>query len=179
MNVFPLEMLRGANLEDMTSKKVRKQLELAFSTSFEDRKKEITQMIESIINAESSDSDSDSEKPEINSAPKKSVKKEKKKNDSSSGEDDEELARKLQQEEELKGKRATRSRGNAKANSSSKSKKKRKKNDSDSDDEPKKKRNNGYLKAHLLSDELAHFMGEKEVIFGRSCMIVLRALPQG
>lgn len=122
-------MLTGANLDLVTAKTVRRNLEEHYKMDLSDRKKEIGSIINSIIN-------SDATNGCTSQAEVVPVKKEKR--EASPAEDDEELARKLQQEEEeTQGKRATRSgiRGDRrKSNNHSKKKAKTKKHVSDSSD---------------------------------------------
>lgn len=178
-----IELLKGANLETMTAKKVRKELETQFGTDLQDRKKEINKMIEDIINAESSGSDDDKAKPQNGrkdssgsesdivdrDTGSKKAKPTKKRRDSSAASDsdnDAELARKLQAEEESKTKRSTRSNGSSSSSQKPKKKKKKRKadsDDSDGDAPAKKKATGGYLKPLPLSYELSEFTGEKEV----------------
>jgi upstream activation factor subunit UAF30 len=180
-------LLKGANLETMTTKKVRQQLESEFNTNLDDRKKEIAKMVESIIN-ESSDEDGDNNQnqngqssdsePIVDRKPvvtKKSsvgskVKKQRSSSPSSASDadnDDAELARKLQEEEESANKRTTRNRGSSKSSSTKKTKKvkKRKTEDDSSGDEKtaKKRKASGYMRSIPLSDAMAEFTGETEL----------------
>ena len=140
-----------------------------FQCDLTERKKEIGQLIDRIINESRSDSSSDDEQiirdlkaqskkaSQHNGSSKQAIKKKDisdKKSDSSEDEvDDEEIARRLQEEE---GKRPTRSRGVKKTVP-----KKKKMTDA-----PKKKRstsNNAYMRPLALSPVLAAFTGELAV----------------
>lgn len=168
-------MLKGADLETMTTKKVRKQLEEEFGTSLEDRRQEISKMVENIINAsseseasnangKSSDSDEGVDDDGPAAVSKKTKKAMKRKRSSSSDNDDEKMARKLQAEEEEKGKRSTRNKGSSsKAKSKKTKEKKSKKGSEENGDETKPKKANGYMKSLPLSIELSSFLGEPEV----------------
>ncbi|RWS13980.1 hypothetical protein B4U79_14325 [Dinothrombium tinctorium] len=146
------DILKDADLETMTAKKVRKQLETEFNVDLIDYKKKITDIIEEVINSRD-ESNEESENETSNDKPS---------DDSSS--DDEKFARKLQ-EEESSGSRSTRSgtKGNSSKKTKTKNSKKRKKTDSDSEDQKPKKRNSGYMKTCQLSAELAAFVGESEL----------------
>ena len=85
------ELLRDADLDVVTAKTVRRSLEQHFGLDLTDRKKEIADIINSVLNSSSP----------APSSPKR---------ERSTEQEDEQLARRLQEEEES-GKRATRSRG--------------------------------------------------------------------
>ena len=166
-------LLRGANLDLVTAKVVRKSLEEHFKLDLTNRKKEIAEIIDKIINPGSSSEEEmqDVVKPD---PPKKSSSNkssannkspEKKRHDSSSSSDnmdDEELARRLQAEEEAQGKRATRS-GRSSSSRGSRTKNERKKEKKTSKKTKDGSSNNGYTKSLVLSPALADFTGETEL----------------
>lgn len=132
-------MLTGVNLDLVTAKTVRRELEEHFKMDLSDRKKEIGGIINEIINSEALNGSPPQGaghpgKKEKTVPPMKKekteppVRKEKSERERSPEEDDAELARRLQEEEETGGKRATRSgrQSGQKRRSSSHSKKKKK-----------------------------------------------------
>ncbi|KAI1287228.1 Protein TRI1 [Halotydeus destructor] len=158
-------MLQGADLETMTAKKVRKQLEQEFNTDLAGRKTEISKIIDDIINSQQSEEEKLAESDSSSVSNEETNVKKKANVDES---DDEELARKLQEEEEQNAKRSTRNKASSKKPATKKATKKKRKassgDDSDSGKEKKKKKSNtGYMKQLPLSADLSDFLGEKEL----------------
>lgn len=132
-------MLTGANLDLVTAKTVRRELEEHFKVDLSVRKKEIGAIINQVINSEVLNGSSSHDKVD-NDADKQPVKRvktvaeRKEESREQSSEDDEDIARRLQQEEETSGKRATRSGRQTAAGQKRKKKAKSKEKATDSSD---------------------------------------------
>jgi len=158
------ELLKAANLDDVTPKSVRRDLQSHFGKDLTDRKKEIAQIISDIVNADDSSSSSDEEivdryedaKP--NNHNSKNDKSRTTADSSESDiEDDEEVARRLQEEEANESRRSTRSGGKVSTKKVKKSPKKKERKGSSTN------KRGGYMKPLRLSPELAEFTGEMEM----------------
>lgn len=138
-------ILKGADLTQLSSKKVRKQLEAKFGVDLTERKKEVDAMVMEEIkrqdeeNDSASASESDFSAPEDMGPPEKKIKRSKV--------NDEDLARKMQDEEDCAGRRTR--------HGPKKPVVKRKKAAGSGE-----KKNSGYHRAMQLSPALAEIMGE-------------------
>ncbi|XP_037504232.1 uncharacterized protein LOC119379123 isoform X2 [Rhipicephalus sanguineus] len=148
------EMLDGANLDVLSSKKIRLQLEAKYGIDFTDRKKEIDGLVMELI------SEPKVKEPE---KPKKSVQQNgavsststvesSSSDDDDEQDDDEELARKLQDEEFKSRSRAVKKSRPAKKEPTKKAPK-----------APGAKRESAYSRKCALSPELAAVVGAEEM----------------
>ncbi|KAH8018405.1 hypothetical protein HPB51_005818 [Rhipicephalus microplus] len=92
------EMLVGANLDVLSSKKIRLQLEAKYGIDFTDRKKEIDGLVMDLI-SEDKEPEKPKESAQQNGAASSKSTAESSSSDDDDEQDDEELARKLQDEE--------------------------------------------------------------------------------
>jgi len=158
------DILKGADLDNLSTKKVRKELEEKFDTDLTKRKKEIDALVMQMITEneeeeEEQKQDQQSDSEGINGAEdsdlEEEVPKKKAKKSSSSKMNDEDLARKLQEEEESRG----RTRGSRRPPPPPKKEKKKKVKDQD----PSDKKKTGYMKPVQLSEKLAAIVGVNEM----------------
>uniref|UniRef100_A0A131XAY6 Putative rna polymerase i transcription factor uaf n=1 Tax=Hyalomma excavatum TaxID=257692 RepID=A0A131XAY6_9ACAR len=148
------EMLEGANLDVLSSKKIRLQLEAKYAIDFSDRKKEIDGLVMELI---SEPEKKEPEKPKKSSQQNGAVSSTSTVESSSSSDDDdeqddEELARKLQDEEFKSRSRAVKKSRPAKKEPTKKAAK-----------TPGAKRESAYSRKCALSPELAAVVGAEEM----------------
>ncbi|XP_065286038.1 uncharacterized protein Non2 [Dermacentor albipictus] len=149
------EMLDGADLDLLSSKKIRQQLEEKYGIDFTDRKKEIDGLVMELI---SQPKGKEAEKPKTTAQQNGAVSSTSAAESSSSDDDDEEqdddeeLARKLQDEEFKSRSRAVKKSRTAKKEPAKKAAK-----------APGTKRESAYSRKCALSPELAAVVGAEEM----------------
>ncbi|XP_075533087.1 uncharacterized protein LOC142566148 [Dermacentor variabilis] len=149
------EMLDGADLDLLSSKKIRQQLEEKYGIDFTDRKKEIDGLVMELI---SEPKGKEAEKPKTTAQQNGAVSSTSTAESSSSDDDDEEqdddeeLARKLQDEEFKSRSRAVKKSRTAKKEPAKKAAK-----------APGTKRESAYSRKCALSPELAAVVGAEEM----------------
>ncbi|XP_050049421.1 uncharacterized protein [Dermacentor andersoni] len=149
------EMLDGADLDLLSSKKIRQQLEEKYGIDFTDRKKEIDGLVMELI---SEPKGKEAEKPKTSAQQNGAVSSTSTAESSSSDDDeeeqddDEELARKLQDEEFKSRSRAVKKSRTAKKEPAKKAAK-----------APGTKRESAYSRKCALSPELAAVVGAEEM----------------
>lgn len=145
------EMLVGANLDVLSSKKIRLQLEAKYGIDFTDRKKEIDGLVMDLI-SEDKEPEKPKESAQQNGAASSKSTAESSSSDDDDEQDDEELARKLQDEEFKSRSRAVKKSRPAKKEVTKKAPK-----------APGVKRENAYSRKCALSAELAAVVGAEEM----------------
>jgi len=139
-------ILKDADLDNTSAKKVRLELQEKLDCDLTERKKEVDQLVMEVIDEQEEESEEESEEEE------EAVKKPEKRkaggsdSDGSSGKE-----------------RASRGAATKKKKAAPKRKKKVSDDDSDDDSKPKKKKGNAFTKPIKLSEELADIVGGDEM----------------